>query len=79
MLLLAQVPEGVTDGECILLGDILSTAFFCADQASISTFSLVYILALDAVAAQVPEGVPDEKCIMLRVHNFSNLSFRNGC
>ncbi|KAF6258722.1 chaperonin 10-like protein [Scenedesmus sp. NREL 46B-D3] len=31
-----QVPEGVTDEECILLGDILSTAFFCADQASIS-------------------------------------------
>jgi predicted HAD superfamily phosphohydrolase YqeG len=53
LVLLAQVPEGVTDEECILLGDILSTAFFCSDQASISTFSLVYIVALDAVAAQV--------------------------
>lgn len=27
-----KVPEGLTDEEAILLGDILSTAFFCVDQ-----------------------------------------------
>ena len=28
-----QIPEGVSDEEGILLGDILSTAFFCAENA----------------------------------------------
>jgi hypothetical protein len=32
-----QVPEGVSDEQCILLGDILSTAFFCADQGGIGS------------------------------------------
>ena len=28
-----QIPEGVSDEEGVLLGDILSTAFFCAENA----------------------------------------------
>jgi threonine dehydrogenase-like Zn-dependent dehydrogenase len=43
------VPEGVTDEECILLGDILSTAFFCADQASISPGDTAVIIGCGPV------------------------------
>lgn len=32
---LRQVPEGVTDEEALLLGDILSTGFFCAENGGI--------------------------------------------
>lgn len=46
---LVKVPEGVTDEECILLGDILSTAFFCADQASISPGDTAVIIGCGPV------------------------------
>jgi len=32
---LVQIPEGVTQEEAILLGDVLSTGFFCARQAEV--------------------------------------------
>lgn len=30
-----QIPDGVSDEEGVLLGDILSTAFFCAENAGL--------------------------------------------
>lgn len=48
-LFLAQVPEGVTDEEAILLGDILSTAFFCVDQGAVSAGDTVVVLGCGPV------------------------------
>jgi threonine dehydrogenase-like Zn-dependent dehydrogenase len=49
LLLLLQVPEGVSDEEAILLGDILSTAFFCVDQGSVSDGDVVVVLGCGPV------------------------------
>lgn len=46
---LFQVPEGLTDEECILLGDILSTAFFCVDQGNVSPGDAVVVLGCGPV------------------------------
>lgn len=46
---LVQVPEGVTDEEAILLGDILSTAFFCVDQGCVSQGDVVVVLGCGPV------------------------------
>jgi threonine dehydrogenase-like Zn-dependent dehydrogenase len=44
-----QVPERVTDEEAILLGDILSTAFFCVDQGAVSQGDVVVVLGCGPV------------------------------
>lgn len=44
-----QVPEGVSDEEAILLGDILSTAFFCVDQGGVSAGDVVVVLGCGPV------------------------------
>jgi hypothetical protein len=49
LLLLLQVPEGVTDDECILLGDILSTAFFCVEQGCVGSEDVVVVLGCGPV------------------------------
>ena len=47
---LMHVPQGVSSEEALLLGDILSTAFFCADSAGIHALA-----AAAAAAAAAPE------------------------
>lgn len=44
-----QVPEGVSDAESILLGDILSTAFFCVDQGGVGPGDVVVVLGCGPV------------------------------
>eukprot|EP00878_Enallax_costatus_P018283 GHUV01019240.1.p1 GENE.GHUV01019240.1~~GHUV01019240.1.p1 ORF type:complete len:322 (+),score=18.99 GHUV01019240.1:744-1709(+) len=44
-----QVPDGVTDEESILLGDILSTAFFCVDQGGVSAGDTVVVIGCGPV------------------------------
>lgn len=44
-----QVPDGVSDEEAILLGDILSTAFFCVDQGGLSAGDVVVVLGCGPV------------------------------
>jgi threonine dehydrogenase-like Zn-dependent dehydrogenase len=48
---LVVIPEGVSDEEGILLGDILSTAFFCAENAGLGTTGA----ALGALTGQPPQ------------------------
>jgi threonine dehydrogenase-like Zn-dependent dehydrogenase len=43
------VPDGVSDEEAILLGDILSTAFFCVDQGGVSAGDVVVVLGCGPV------------------------------
>lgn len=46
---LFQVPNGITDEESILLGDILSTAFFCVDQGGVSSGDTVVVIGCGPV------------------------------
>eukprot|EP00878_Enallax_costatus_P039034 GHUV01044548.1.p1 GENE.GHUV01044548.1~~GHUV01044548.1.p1 ORF type:complete len:277 (+),score=26.34 GHUV01044548.1:742-1572(+) len=46
---LLKVPDGVTDEESILLGDILSTAFFCVDQGGVSAGDTVVVIGCGPV------------------------------
>lgn len=44
-----QVPDDITDEEALLLGDILSTAFFCAEQGGVSPGDTVAVVGLGPV------------------------------
>lgn len=46
---LVKIPEDVSDEEALLLGDILSTAFFCAEQGGIARGDSVAVLGLGPV------------------------------
>lgn len=53
-----QVPDGVTDEEGILLGDILSTAFFCARNAGLELpTNGVAVSSQDPLVGDVPLAV----------------------
>ena len=43
------MPDDVTDEEALLLGDILSTAFFCAEQGGVSPGDTVAVVGLGPV------------------------------
>ena len=45
----AQVPEGVSDDVALLLGDILSTAFFCAEQGGVQPGQTVAVVGCGPV------------------------------
>lgn len=46
-----QVPEGISDEEGVLLGDILSTAYFCAENGGIREGDTVAVVGLGPVGA----------------------------
>ncbi|MEW5315939.1 MAG: hypothetical protein WDW38_007335 [Sanguina aurantia] len=46
---LVKIPDSITDEEGILLGDILSTAFFCADNGCVSDGSSVAVVGCGPV------------------------------
>lgn len=46
---LMQLPDGVTDEEGLLLGDILPTAFFCAQQGGIQPGDVVAVVGCGPV------------------------------
>ncbi len=45
----AQVPDGVSDEEALLLGDILSTAFFCAENGGVGPGKTVAVVGCGPV------------------------------
>jgi len=55
---LMKVPEGVSDAAGLLLGDILSTGFFCAEQAGIGVLDAAAgsAAAIDGAAGAGPAG-----------------------
>lgn len=46
---LLQVPSSVNDEEAVLLGDILSTAFFCAENGGVNSSSTVVVVGCGPV------------------------------
>ncbi len=44
-----QVPAEVSDEEAVLLGDILSTAFFCAERGEVGEGATVAVLGCGPV------------------------------
>jgi threonine dehydrogenase-like Zn-dependent dehydrogenase len=47
--LVLQVPPDVTDEEAVLLGDILSTAFFCAENGGVHAGQTVAVVGCGPV------------------------------
>lgn len=65
-----QIPDTITDEEGILLGDILSTAFFCADNGCVSDGSSVAVIGcgpvgLLAIMASLHLGAEKVSCPLL--------------
>jgi threonine dehydrogenase-like Zn-dependent dehydrogenase len=48
-ILVLQVPPDVTDEEAVLLGDILSTAFFCAENGGVQAGQTVAVVGCGPV------------------------------